>query len=156
VKAILPRQLPTSVVSARSLAKFTAQFAAVLGTSLTAIGLLMSTPAFGQSELQNLTCTSEGQRLACNVQPAGQSVTFESSTTEAGLIELTPVTRTALFSPELDEAFADGLLWLAYLSLPIGLTVAIWRYDRYAREQMTQLVAQVATLERIWQMPQRD
>lgn len=32
----------------------------------------------------------------------------------------------------------------------------IWRYDQHAREQMTQLVAQVVTLERIWQTPQRD
>jgi hypothetical protein len=156
MKAILSQQPSISTGSVRSLAKFTAQFAAVLGTSMTAIGLLMATPAFGQSELQNLTCTPEGQRLVCNVQPTGQSTTFEPSTTEAGAIELTPVTRTALFSPELDEAFSDGLLWLIYLSLPIGLTVAIWRYDRYAREQMTQLVAQVATLERIWQTPQRD
>jgi hypothetical protein len=156
MKVILPQQPSISAGSTRSLAKFTVQFAAVLGSSLTAIGVLMATPAFGQSELQNLTCTSEGQHLVCNVQPSDQAVTYESSTTEAGAIELTPVTRTALFSPEFDEAFANGLLWLTYLSLPIGLTVAIWRYDRCAREQMTQLVAQVATLERIWQTPQRD
>jgi hypothetical protein len=49
---------------------------------------------------------------------------------------------------------SSGLLWTFYLSLPISVIVAIWRYDQRDREQMVKLVEQVATLERIWQKPQ--
>jgi len=69
-------------------------------------------------------------------------------------VELTLVQRTALFNPELDESLANGLLWTFYLSLPIAVIVAIWRYDQRDREQRIKLVQQVATLERIWQHPQ--
>jgi hypothetical protein len=66
------------------------------------------------------------------------------------------VTRTALFSPQLDGMLASGLLWTVYLGLPISMIVAIWCYDQRASEQMVKLVEQIATLERIWQKPQAD
>ncbi|HEY9890347.1 MAG TPA: hypothetical protein V6D37_00755, partial [Candidatus Sericytochromatia bacterium] len=86
-----------------------------------------------------------------------QSMTFEqkADTGKASeTVELTPVKRTAIFSPELDGMLSSGLLWTFYLSLPISVIVAIWRYDQRDREQMVKLVEQVATLERIWQKPQ--
>lgn len=142
-------------------------FAAVLSAGLAAASLLMATPAFGQtaantttsSEKQNLTCVTEGQRLVCDVQQLGQAsktMTFEQKPyagKASETVELTPIKRTALFNPELDGMLASGLLWAFYLSLPLVVIVAIWRYDRRAREQMAKLLQQVATLERIWQHP---
>lgn len=153
------RSLPFATVSSN--------FAAVLSAGLAAASLLMTTPAFGQTaqntiaagEKQNLTCVTEGQRLICDVQQpeqAAKTMTFEQKS-DVGMseaVELTPVKRTALFNPELDGMLASGLLWTFYLSLPLSVIVAIWRYDQRAREQMAQLLQQVATLERIWQHPQ--
>ena len=153
-----PRSLPFATASSK--------FAAVLSAGLAAASLLMVTPAFGQtaanttsSEKQNLTCVTEGQRLVCDVQQLGQTsktMIFEQKPyvrKASETVELTPIKRTALFNPELDGMLASGLLWAFYLSLPIAVIVAIWRYDRRAREQMAKLLQQVATLERIWQHP---
>lgn len=155
------RRQPLSVLVAKP------RILTVLSAGLAA-SLLMAVPAFGQAtqntmtsnEKQDLTCVTEGQRLVCDVQQPGQApqtMTFEQKP-DAGkaseTVELTPVKRTALFNPELDEMLASGLLWTFYLSLPLSLIVAIWRYDRRSREQMAKLLQQVATLERIWQHPQ--
>lgn len=163
-------QVKTSYRQSRSLplATVSFKFAAVLIAGLAVASLPMTTPAFGQTaqntiaagEKQNLTCITEGQRLICDVQQPGQTakpMTFEQKpyigkASEA--VELTPVKRTALFNPELDGMLASGLLWTFYLSLPLSVMVAIWRYDQRTREQMAQLLQQVATLERIWQHPQ--
>jgi hypothetical protein len=144
------------------------KIASLLSTCVAAASLLVSAPAFAQSASmpansdvqKNLTCVTEGQRLVCDVQQPGQpnqSMTFEqkADTGKASeTVELTPVKRTAIFSPELDGMLSSGLLWTFYLSLPISVIVAIWRYDQRDREQMVKLVEQVATLERIWQKPQ--
>jgi len=169
-KVFGPLQVKTSHRQLRSLpfAPVSPKFAVVLSAGLAAAGLLVTTPAFGQttqkivasSGKQNLTCVTEGKRLICSVQKprqATQTTTFEQKpyggkASEA--VELTPVKRTALFNPEIDGMLASGLLWMFYLSLPLSVIVAIWRYDQHAREQMAQLLQQVATLERIWQRPQ--
>jgi hypothetical protein len=65
-----------------------------------------------------------------------------------------PQRRTALFNAELDSLTSSTLLWVFYLSLPVSVVVAIWRYDQRSREQMATLLQQMATLERIWQSPQ--
>jgi hypothetical protein len=128
----------------------------------------MATPAFGQddpaianSQKQPLTSVTAGQPLVCDTQQPGQpnqSTRFEqqTSTGVTEVVESTPVTRTAVFSPELDGMLASALLWTGYLGLPISLIVAIWCYDQRAREQMVKSVEQVATLERIWQKPQAE
>jgi len=153
---------------ARSIASAAASFrlAAVLATGMAAASLLLpATPAFGQtasttSQKQQLSCVAEGHRFVCDLQESGQvsqTLNFEQNPEVEGAsetVELTLVQRTALFNPELDESLANGLLWTFYLSLPIAVIVAIWRYDQRDREQRIKLVQQVATLERIWQHPQ--
>ena len=168
--APVQKQLETPNGQPRSLqlAASKSRFATVLNTCLAAVGLLMATPAFGQdapaianSQKQLLTCVPEGQRLVCEAQQPGQlnqSITFEQKayTGATEVVELTPVTRSALLSPELDGMLATALLWTVYLGLPSSVIVAIWCYDQRSREQMVKLVEQIATLERIWQKPQAD
>jgi hypothetical protein len=168
--APVQKQLETPNGQPRSLqlAASKSRFATVLSTCLAAVGLLMATPAFGQdapaianSQKQLLTCVPEGQRLVCEAQQPGQlnqSITFEQKayTGATEVVELTPVTRSALLSPELDGMLATALLWTVYLGLPISVIVAIWCYDQRASEHMVKLVEQIATLERIWQKPQAD
>ncbi|MGC1395000.1 MAG: hypothetical protein WA828_12035 [Coleofasciculaceae cyanobacterium] len=145
------------------------KFSRVLSISLAAAGLLIATPTFAQDapaeanpSKQQLLCATEGQRLICDVQKPGQPsqpITFEQQAYAGNptkTVALTPVKRTAIFTPELDEVLANALLWISYLSLPIGMSVAIWRYDQHARQQMVKLAQQMATLERIWQNPQAD
>ncbi|MEO8893064.1 MAG: hypothetical protein ABI417_16365, partial [Coleofasciculaceae cyanobacterium] len=145
------------------------RFSRVLSIGIAAAGLLFATPTFAQDtpaavnpSKQQLSCVTEGQRLICDVQKPGQpsqSKTFEQQSytgNASTTVALTPVKRTALFTPELDETLANALLWITFLSLPIGTSVAIWRYDQHAREQMVKLTEQMATLERIWQNPQAD
>jgi hypothetical protein len=168
--APVQKQLETRNCQPRSL-QLTAsksRFARVLSSCIAAAGLLMATPAFGQdapaianSEKQPLTSVTAGQGLVCDAQQPGQSnqsTKFEQKTSTGAteIVELTPVTRGALFSPELDGMLASALLWTIYLGLPISLIVAIWCYDQRAREQTAKLVEQVATLERIWQKPQAE
>ena len=168
--APVQKQLETPKCQPRSLQlpASKSRFATALSTCLAAVGLLMATPAFGQdapaianSQKQLLTCVPEGQRLICDAQQPGQlnqSITFEQKayTGATEVVELTPVTRSALLSPELDGMLATALLWTIYLGLPISVIVAIWCYDQRSREQMVKLVEQIATLERIWQKPQAD
>lgn len=97
----------------------------------------MTTPAFGQNA--SASAIAE-QKAAAN------------KASEA--VEPTPVKHTALFSPELDEMLAGSLLWVLYLGLPLTVTMAIWRYDQRARQQLAKQVEQIATLERIWQNSQ--
>jgi hypothetical protein len=155
------QQLDTLNNQQRSLKTSKSRFARVLSISLAAAGLLISTPSFAQDapaeanpSKQQLSCATVGQRL-CDVQKPGQpsqSKTFEPYAGNASkTVASTPVKRTALFTPELDETLANVMLWISFLSLPIGMSVAIWRYDQHAREQMVKLTEQMATLERIWQ-----
>lgn len=143
------------------------RFSRVLSIGVAAAGLLFATPTFAQDapaevnpSKQQLLCATEGQRLICDVQKPGQpsqQITFEQQAytpNASKTVALTPVKRTALFTPELDEILANALIWISFLSLPIGMSVAIWRYDQHAREQMVKLAEQMATLERIWQNPQ--
>lgn len=144
------------------------KFTALLSTGLVAASFLGAAPSLGQTatvaqapnETQNLTCVTEGQRLLCEVQKIGQApktIAFEQKP-HAGkasqTLELTPVTSTALISPELDERIANVLLWAFYLSFPASAIAAVWCYDRRAREQTAVLVQNIAALERIWQRPQ--
>jgi hypothetical protein len=80
-----------------------------------------------------------GLGVACPVMEGVQAATVQ------------PRTQTALLNPALDRLLADILLWTTYLSLPLGLTMAIWRYDRQDQAQMAKTLGQIATLERIWQ-----
>jgi hypothetical protein len=168
--APVQKQFETPKCQPRSLqlAASKSRFATVLSTCIAAVGLLMATPAFGQdapaianSEKQPLTSVTQGQRLVCDTQQPGQSnqsTTFEQKTSTGAteVVASTPVTRTALFSPELDAMLASALLWTVYLGLPITVIAAIWCYDQHTREQTAKLVEQVATLERIWQKPQAE
>lgn len=153
-----------SIQQQRSLKTSKSRFARVLSISM-ATAVLFATPSFAQDasaeanfSKQQLSCAT-GQRL-CNVQEPGNSshsVTFDQqSHTKNVSNALTPVKRTALFTPELDETLANALIWISFLSLPIGMSLAIWRYDQHAREQMVKLAQQMATLERIWQNTQTD
>ncbi|MBW4658202.1 MAG: hypothetical protein KME15_05980 [Drouetiella hepatica Uher 2000/2452] len=121
------------------------KLAAVLSTGLAA-SLLVTTPALGR-DVQPLEQAAETMAFAQKSAAVKTSETIEA-------IESAPVKRTALFNPELDEMLSSSLLWTFYLSLPLSVIVAIWRYDRRACEQMAKLLEQVATLERIWQHPQ--
>ncbi len=168
--APVQKQFETPKCQPRSLqlAASKSRFATVLSTCIAAVGLLMATPAFGQddpaianSQKQPLTSVTAGQPLVCDAPQPGQlnqSITFEQKayTGATEVVELTPVTRTALFSPQLDGMLATALLWTVYLGLPSSVIVAIWCYDQRSREQMVKLVEQIATLERIWQKPQAD
>jgi hypothetical protein len=110
------------------------QLRLVLSASLAACSLLVAGPVFGQS---NSTLAPQPA-----LDPTRETV------------EQTPVPHTALFNPELDGMLANALLWTIYLSLPIGMVVAIRCYDRHTHQQMAKLAEQIATLERIWQKTQ--
>ncbi|HEY9626279.1 MAG TPA: hypothetical protein V6C84_03170 [Coleofasciculaceae cyanobacterium] len=86
---------------------------------------------------------------------SSQTIGFEQTALAKASTDPEPssVTRTALLSPEMDAMLANTLLWTIYLGLPLGIIVAVWRYDQRDRERMAKFIEQIATLERIWQNP---
>lgn len=169
VQAQMRSNAQRCVQRSQKLAASKSRFACVLSACIAASSLLMPTPAaFGQNvttadtnDVQHLTCVKEGQRLVCDIQQPGQPnkvITFEQKpyTGKASeSVELTPVARTALISPELDEIFASTLLWVFYIGLPINVVLAIWLHDKRTSKRTAELKEQVDMLERIWkQNPQ--
>lgn len=112
-----------------------------LSIGLAAAGLLLASPV--------LTLEATASVL---LSPA---VGFEQTAPAKASTDLEPssVTRTALLSPEIDEMLVNSLLWTIYLGLPLGIIVAVWRYDQRDRERMAKFIEQIAMLERIWQNP---
>ncbi|MBI4781867.1 MAG: hypothetical protein HY785_11175 [Oscillatoriophycideae cyanobacterium NC_groundwater_1537_Pr4_S-0.65um_50_18] len=111
------------------------------GLSLGLAGLLLASPVLAPQASANVL--------------SSQAVGFEQTALARVNTDLEPSlgTRTSLLSPEIDETLANTLLWMIYLGFPLGIIVAVWRYDQRDRDRMAKFIEQIAMLERIWQNP---
>ncbi len=109
--------------------EFKVKFVQVLTRCMVVSSLFLAAPAFGEVAPPNAA-----------PQPAIGNFELDKTLIADSFVE----------GSALSQEIADILLGICYFGLPVGLTLAIWSYDKRTRDRLVELKQQIDLLERIW------